>query len=203
MSLFEDFVNLELPRRPVMLTRNITSYDGDPNGVGAPQILQVAPQGSFFLQDTGKVLWKKNLSDPGTWENVTTGTTPPAASASSLQSSINWECPAAAIVGDVVYISGNQIVGLACAADLATMPAYGLVVAKTDATHCTVLFQGEFTPLSGLTPGSYYYVDPVTPGKLTETPPDAPGQVVQRVLQAITPTLGNVIIDGLDYFVQS
>lgn len=75
MSAFEDFVNLELPRRPVMLTQSITGFDGDPNTGGPPALVANAPLGSFFLRATGTVLYKKNSSSPGTWEIVGGGGT--------------------------------------------------------------------------------------------------------------------------------
>lgn len=73
MSAFEDFVNLELPRRPAMLNLEITTYDGDPNGGTAPAILNMAPKGTFFLQNTGEVLWYKRTSAPGSWIQVGSG----------------------------------------------------------------------------------------------------------------------------------
>lgn len=70
---FENFVNLELPRRPALLTLEITTYDDDPNLGGAPTMLQIAPKGTFFLQDTGAVLWRKETATPGTWSIVGAG----------------------------------------------------------------------------------------------------------------------------------
>lgn len=68
MSLFEDFVNTELPRRPVMFVYEITGYDGNPNVTPpAPTYFQLAPPGSLFLQKTGGVLWKKESFAAGTW----------------------------------------------------------------------------------------------------------------------------------------
>jgi hypothetical protein len=67
---FETFIVSELPVRPVMLTYAITSYDGDPTLGGAPDIVKLAPKGSFYLQDTGAVLWKKNTGSSGDWAEV-------------------------------------------------------------------------------------------------------------------------------------
>jgi hypothetical protein len=69
MSAFEDFVNLELPQRPVMSTAANTGYDGDPNAVGAPSKIQNSPVGTFFIQYTANKLWQKR-GGPGTWEEI-------------------------------------------------------------------------------------------------------------------------------------
>ena len=71
MTAFEDFVNLEVPRRPALLTVAITSYDGDPNGGGAPAILIGAPVGTFYQQETPETLWRKGVG--GTWANASAG----------------------------------------------------------------------------------------------------------------------------------
>ena len=65
MSQFEDFVNLELPRRSALLTVEITGYDGDPNDGGAPAIITGSPKGTWYLRGDD-VFWRKNAA--GTWE---------------------------------------------------------------------------------------------------------------------------------------
>lgn len=72
MSAFEDFVNLELPRRPTLLNYEITGYDGDPNGGGAPAIVQNSPKGTLFLQNTGFILWIKRSGTAATWSSLVT-----------------------------------------------------------------------------------------------------------------------------------
>lgn len=67
---YEAFVNLELPRRPVMLTYAVTSYDGDPNDSGAPAIVTGAPVGTFYLQQTGGILWQKKMAIAGSYTQV-------------------------------------------------------------------------------------------------------------------------------------
>ena len=59
MSVFEDYVQVELPRRSVTLTKSITGYDGDPNDVGAPDIIKVAPFGTWFREETAGKWWRK------------------------------------------------------------------------------------------------------------------------------------------------
>ena len=67
---FETYVTTEIPKRSVMLTYSNTGYDGDPNASGAPTVVKGVNRGSFYLQLTGNVLWKKNSASPGTWEQV-------------------------------------------------------------------------------------------------------------------------------------
>jgi len=59
MSAFEDFVQTELPRRSPHLTQTITGYDGDPNDVAAPAILQNSPLGTWFREQTAGIWWRK------------------------------------------------------------------------------------------------------------------------------------------------
>lgn len=71
MSLFEDFVNLELPRRPVMLTsERCGGYTGDPNDISAPDLVKNAPKGTFYLRQSDLTLWKKDSASPATWTAV-------------------------------------------------------------------------------------------------------------------------------------
>ncbi len=67
---FRDFVNLELPRRSALLTKGITGYDGNPNSVAAPAIIQGAPLGTWFREETASVWWRKTEL---VWVEVPTG----------------------------------------------------------------------------------------------------------------------------------
>ena len=58
MTAFEDFVNLELPRRSTFLDKAITGHDADPN-VGAPAIISGAPLGTWFREETAAKWWRK------------------------------------------------------------------------------------------------------------------------------------------------
>jgi hypothetical protein len=72
MSAFEDYVNLELPRRSTLLTKALTGgYDANPNLGGAPSILQNAPNGAWFYEETADIWWRKRESTPGTWTDTT------------------------------------------------------------------------------------------------------------------------------------
>jgi hypothetical protein len=70
---FENFINREIPRRPVLLTVELTGYNGDPNEVGVPVIVSDAPKGTFYLRDAPKALYQKGSSAPGTYYQVNGG----------------------------------------------------------------------------------------------------------------------------------
>jgi hypothetical protein len=69
MSAFEDFVNLELPRRSAFLTKVITGHDANPN-TAPPAILSGAPLGSWFREETAAKWWRKTEA---TWEEQNVG----------------------------------------------------------------------------------------------------------------------------------
>jgi hypothetical protein len=69
-SPFEIYVNTELPRRSALLTNAITSYDGNPNDGGAPDIIQNSPLGTYFREETNTKWWRKNET---VWEEVIIG----------------------------------------------------------------------------------------------------------------------------------
>ena len=68
---FENFVNLELPRRSALMTKAITAYDADPNLGGAPAILQNSPLGAWFYEETANKWWRKTTAAPATWVDTT------------------------------------------------------------------------------------------------------------------------------------
>lgn len=70
MTAFEDFLQLELPRRSALLTLGITGYDGDPNDGGAPSIIQNAPFGTWFREETLARWWRKTET---VWEQQNVG----------------------------------------------------------------------------------------------------------------------------------
>lgn len=69
MSLFEDFVGLELPRRSALLTKTITGHDASPN-VAPPAIIALAPLGTWFREETSGKWWRKTET---VWEEQGTG----------------------------------------------------------------------------------------------------------------------------------
>lgn len=67
MSDFEDFVYLELPKRPVMIRGAEAS--GDPNSSALSKVIN-APDGTYYLQLEDSSLWVKK---PTIWEQITAG----------------------------------------------------------------------------------------------------------------------------------
>lgn len=95
MTAFEDFVNLELPQRPVMLLSGDVGYTGDPNGGGAPAILQGAPAGTFFLDESSTILWRKFAVGATSWVE-SAGIDPQTATVGAITTTINPDSGAAA-----------------------------------------------------------------------------------------------------------
>jgi hypothetical protein len=58
------------PSRTVVWTYELLGFDNDPNNVAAPDILKDALQGTFFLQQTGFVLWQKQTTASEAWSVV-------------------------------------------------------------------------------------------------------------------------------------
>jgi hypothetical protein len=59
-----------------MLTVDLTAYDGDPNALTAPTIVQDAPKGTFYLRDSTGILYQKGYNTPGTYRAVGSGPGP-------------------------------------------------------------------------------------------------------------------------------
>ena len=92
--------------------------------------------------------------------------------------------------GDLVNVWTDTGVAKARKADatVAGKEANGFVLAAvTLGQNATVYFDGTDTQLSGLTPGSVYYLA-ATAGGVTTTPPSGSGNVVQRVGRAVSAT---------------
>lgn len=65
----------------------------------------------------------------------------------------------------------------------------GFVLAgAASGANATVYFEGTITGLSGLTPGTRYYLSATTPGQVTDTAPSTSGNVVQYIGRAISAT---------------
>jgi len=100
------------------------------------------------------------------------------------------------LVGQPVYVSGNNTVNLADASSVNTSDAIGLVLAGASANEtATILTEGsvnqaDWTNVIGatsLSPGSLYFLD-TTAGKMSTTAPSVDGQVVVKMGTAITIT---------------
>jgi len=85
------------------------------------------------------------------------------------------ECTVAESIGDFVCIAddppnGLDVVAKADPADFNKMPAVGVVISKSDSTHCLVQWLGE-TPniFTGLASGEVYFVG--ADARIAEDPP--------------------------------
>jgi hypothetical protein len=64
---FETYIQTELPlRSSTLLPAQCGGYDADPNLGGAPSILQNAPVGTFYWEETAAKFWRKK-GGPGEW----------------------------------------------------------------------------------------------------------------------------------------
>ena len=154
MSAFEDFVNLELPRRPVLLTPEIAGYDGDPNDSGAPAIVKYAPRGSFYIQSAvDSPLWRKGGSAVATWTSDYGGTGNGADPVTFTAS-----CPSDLAVGSIVRMNGDLIVASADCADASGVPAVGIVTSKPTSASAIVQCTGVAPTAFPVAPGTTYFV---------------------------------------------
>jgi len=72
--------NNELFRRSPTLTNSIVAYDASPNLGGAPAILQAAPLGTWFYEETAEIWWRKRDGTPTGWVDQSGGGTAAAVS---------------------------------------------------------------------------------------------------------------------------
>jgi len=93
-------------------------------------------------------------------------------------------CLATDNVGDAVYIRGPRIgnyfqVTRINIDDPAAIPTFGLIIQKTDTTHCLVQIRGLLGNLyTGLIPNEPLFVG--TDGRPTQTLPPAPSSMIGR-----------------------
>lgn len=90
----------------------------------------------------------------------------------------------ALVAGDFVNLWSNGGVANARKADASTSgkEADGFVLANVaNAANATVYLKGVNTQLTGLTPGTRYFLSAAAPGTVTATAPAAANQVVQAV----------------------
>lgn len=85
-------------------------------------------------------------------------------------------CPPAAVVGDMVYISGERTGDVyevdRCNITQAGKRPWGMIVSKPSADSCIVQTNGEVRGLySSLTPGGPLFLGPGVGARLTHTPP--------------------------------
>jgi len=99
------------------------------------------------------------------------------------------ECPAGALVGDMVYVAGDKTPGGLylvdlCHIDFANRRPIGMLLAKSSSTIATILLDGEVQSVySGLTPGRHLFLGTGAGARLTHSPPSRPVSG-RRYLQA-------------------
>jgi hypothetical protein len=158
MGAFEDFVNLELPRRSTLLTKAITSYDADPNLGGAPSIIQSAPLGTWFYEETANKWWRKTSSTPASWTDQTAG----GGGGGGGTGEIVRTYTAGVNVGDAVYQKSDGTADLADASAVATAETFlGFVRLKDGPLpllpgQVTITFHGDLQAFTGLVTGATY-----------------------------------------------
>jgi len=155
MSDFETFVNTELPRRSTLITKAITGYDSDPNLGGAPAIIQSAPLGTWFYEETANKWWRKTTSSPASWTDQTGG----GGGGGGGTGEIVRVYTIGVNVGDGVYQKSDGTVDLSDASSVATSEAFLGFVRLKDAPlagQVTITFHGDLGAFSGLVTGSSY-----------------------------------------------
>lgn len=91
--------------------------------------------------------------------------------------------------GDLAYIVPTTGLIARATAAAAGNPAVGFVLAASlTGAPATIFFSGRNTGVSGLTPGTRYYLSDATPGGVTATPVTGSGKLHQFVGVAATAT---------------
>jgi len=93
------------------------------------------------------------------------------------------------IVGNIVYFNGTQYV-LAKADTAADAEVIGVVSSVVDNNYFNLLTSGYFNTLSGLVPGSVYFLSDSTAGALSTTEPSTPNHISKPLLIATSNTGG-------------
>lgn len=161
MTAFEDFVNLELPRRSTFLTKAITSYDADPNLGGAPAILQGAPLGTWFYEETADKWWRKKNATPTGWVDVSPG------GGGGTAADIVRTYDVGVTVRDAVYQKSDGKAARTNASSYTTSEGFLGFVAAIDspsAGQCEIRRFGDLSGFSGLTVGETYVLSTAAGG---------------------------------------
>lgn len=124
---------------------------------------------------------------------------PPLSTADATGSVGTYTCDASVTVGNVVYLSGANMVARADADDVLSQPVIGIVSSKSSITQALVKYNGEMDIFTGLVPGSTYFLS-LAPGEFTTIAPSSQGSIVQKIGFAKNTTTLVVLIDR-DYVV--
>ncbi|RLE64922.1 MAG: hypothetical protein DRJ47_06505 [Thermoprotei archaeon] len=117
--------------------------------------------------------------------------------AGMMENTINLPAYEDLSAGDFVNIFDDSGTAKVRKADASSnKPAHGYVLSSAAAgDNVTVHFDGHNTQLTGLTPGTYYFLSDTTPGGVTDTPPSTSGCIAQRLGVAINSTTIDVEIE--------
>jgi hypothetical protein len=141
----------------------VTKIQNNPIASGTPS------DGQILTWDAGSGEWKPKAP-------------PVIVSGSGSDGYGVYTCLVGMSVGQVVYLSGTDTVGLANATD-STKLAIGVIVSKNTSTQAVVAWEGEISVFSGLVAGQTYYLG-TTDGTITAVAPSATGNIVQKVGEA-------------------
>lgn len=124
----------------------------------------------------------------------------------SSSSNVNVEfdatCTASEAIGQPVYVSGINTVSQADASSESTADVVGFVVAKASTTSCTVRTNGVVSGLSGLTPGTTYFLSETT-GGITSAPVTTSGAVLFAIGKALSSTELIITVSNQDAITRS
>jgi hypothetical protein len=145
-TALETYVGTELNRRPAYLTVAICSYDGDPNEVAAPAIIDNAPAGTFYGQETPDQVWQKNPA--GTWTVVSgidlsavgEDILPSADNVSDLGSALKRWAEVRAVAGVFTSVSASS---LSTSAEVRAVAGVFTSVSASSLSTSTVSASGE------------------------------------------------------------
>lgn len=155
VTALSNYIQLEMPRRPALWTYELLSYNGDPNGGGAPVQLQAAPKGTYYLRETDHSLWRKEATGATTWVNMDESG---SSNATALMSPITYTCSSGLNVGDFVWMDLTTAY-LIDTSDPSKMPARGVVVSKPTSTTATVQLWGLVSGIfASMVPNATYLI---------------------------------------------
>lgn len=112
--------------------------------------------------------------------NPFTGTLDWVAQPDSISEPGEFTVPAGAVVGDLVYPSGNLAMTQADNADISTQ-AVALIVEKPTATTATLLFMGKVTGFAGLTFGDELFLGSSGAVVTNASLPTSADSIIQKV----------------------
>ncbi len=129
--------------------------------------------------------WSDSINDAiDAIESLTVGLAGPTLTSASGQ----YTVPAGVAVGDLIYATGVNTADQADSAGVATMPCFGIVLAKPTATTATAIYAGQAGGFAGMTPGLEQYVGTLGARVEAGALPTTPGSVIQRIGIAVNAT---------------